>query len=342
MNDIKIVTLGEIMLRLSPKVPLKFLQTSSFDAVFGGSEANVAVSLAILGLSSYYVTKLPLNYIVSCCLQTLLKYGVKLDYVKRGGKRIGIYFVEAGSSMRPSKVIYDRANSSIAEATLEDFNFNEIFKNATHFHFSGITPALSDNCFEITKEAAKTAKKMGLTVSLDLNYRKKLWSEEEAQKKMLHLMPYVDICIGNEEDASKMLGFKMKGIAPEKGIISIEAYYNVFKAMKEKFNFKYIATSLRESYSASINGWQGLLYDGNNFYASKKYEITLVDRLGGGDSFSAGLLYSILTKKDLQYSIEFATASSALKQTIVGDFNISSIEEIERLVAGDGTGRVIR
>lgn len=338
----KVVTLGELMLRLTPKLPYKFLQATSFDAVFGGSEANVAVSLALLGLSSYYVTKLPTNDIGDLAFNELRKYGVKLDYVKRGGKRLGIYFIEAGSSMRPSKVIYDRSNSAISEASLDDFNFNEIFEGATHFHFSGITPALSENCFQLTKEACRVAQARGITVSVDLNYRKKLWSEEEAKKKMLQLMQYVDICIGNEEDASKMLGFKAKGVAPEKGIISLEAYYDVFKTMKEEFGFKYIATSLRESYSASENGWQGLLYDGKNFYSSKKYNIILVDRLGGGDAFSAGLIYSLLTKKDLQYTIDFATAASALKQTIVGDFNISTLEEIERLVEGDCTGRVLR
>ena len=338
----KVVTMGELMLRLTPKLPYKFLQATSFDAVFGGSEANVAVSLALLGLSSYYVTKLPANDIGDAAFNELRKHGVKLDYIKRGGERLGIYFIEAGSSMRPSKVIYDRSHSAIAEASLDDFNFGEIFEGATHFHFSGITPALSENCFEITKEACSLAKSKNITVSVDLNYRKKLWSEEEAKKKMLILMPYVDICIGNEEDAAKMLGFKAKGVAPEKGIISLEPYYDVFKAMKEEFGFKYIATSLRESYSASENGWQGLLYDGKDFYSSKKYKITLVDRLGGGDAFSAGLIYSLLEKKELQYAVDFATASSALKQTIVGDFNISTLGEIERLVEGDGTGRVIR
>lgn len=338
----KVVTLGELMLRLTPKLPYKFLQASSFDAVFGGSEANVAVSLSLLGLSAYYVTKLPDNDIGDAAFNDLRKYGVKLDFVKRGGQRLGIYFIEAGSSMRPSKVIYDRSHSAIAEASIDDFDFVEIFRDATHFHFSGITPALSKNCYEITKEACRVAKNAGVTISVDLNYRKKLWSEEEARKKMLPLMPYVDICIGNEEDACKMLGFKAKGVSPEKGIISLEAYYDVFKTMREEFGFKYIATSLRESYSASENGWQGLLYNGKDFYSSKKYKITLVDRLGGGDAFSAGLIYSFLTKKTLQYAVDFATAASALKQTIVGDFNISTLDEIERLVEGDSSGRVLR
>ena len=341
-SNIKVVTFGEIMLRLSPKVPYKFLQSTSFDVFFGGSEANVAVSLSLLGLSSYYVTKLPENDLGEATLNELKKHGVHLDYVKRGGERLGIYFIETGSSMRPSKVIYDRKHSAIADSTLQDFNFREIFKDATHFHFSGITPALSDSCFELAKEAARTAKDMGLTVSLDLNYRKKLWSEQKAQEKMPILMPYVDICIGNEEDAQKMLKIDAKDILPEKGIISLDAYYDVFKKMKEQFPFKYIATTLRESYSASKNGWQGLLYDGKNFYSSKKYEIDIVDRLGGGDAFSAGLIFSILTGKNMQDSVEFATATSALKQTIMGDFNLSSMEEIERLLSGDGSGRVIR
>ncbi|MGP1437500.1 MAG: PfkB family carbohydrate kinase [Treponema sp.] len=338
----KVVTLGELMLRLTPQLPYKFLQARSFDAVFGGSEANVAVSLALLGLPSYYVTKLPNNDIGEAAFNELRKYGVKLDYIKRGGERLGIYFIEAGSSMRPSKVIYDRSHSAISQASIDDFNFEEIFKDATHFHFSGITPALSNSCFELTKKACSVAKAKGITISVDLNYRKKLWSEEQAKDKMLVLMPYIDICIGNEEDAAKMLGFKAKGVAPEKGIISLEAYYDVFKAMKEEFGFKYIATSLRESYSASENGWQGLLYDGKTFYSSTKYKITLVDRLGGGDAFSAGLIYSLLTNKTTQYAVDFATAASALKQTIVGDFNISTLEEIERLVEGYGTGRVLR
>lgn len=341
-SSIKVVTFGEIMLRLSPKVPCKFLQTSSFDAFFGGSEANVAVSLSLLGLSSYYVTKLPKNELGDAAFNELSKYRVNLRYVCRGGDRLGIYFIEAGYSMRPSKVIYDRAGSSIATATLADFDFKDIFNNATHFHFSGITPALSDSCFELAKEAVRVAKEMNLTVSLDLNYRKKLWSEKKAQDRMSVIMPYVDFCIGNEEDAQKMLGINVRGVSPERGIISATAYYDVFKEIQDKYGCKYIATTLRESYSASRNGWQGLLYDGKNFYSSKKYEIDIVDRLGGGDAFSAGLIFSILTNKSPQDSVEFATAASALKQTIVGDFNLSTIEEIERLVAGDGSGRVIR
>jgi len=341
-EKIKVVSLGEIMMRLSPKEPYKILQTSSFDVFFGGSEANVATSLSLLGLDSYYVTKLPKNDLGDAAFNELRKYGVKLDHVARGGDKLGLYFAEPGYSMRPSKVIYDRKGSAIAEAKLGDFDFERIFEGAKHFHFSGITLAISDNAFNIAKEAAKMAKKMGLTVSIDLNYRKKLWSKKEAQEKTALVMPYVDICMGNEEDATNMLGFDMRGSAPEKGIISLETYYDMFKAMKEKFGFKYIATSLRESYSASENAWQGLLYDGKNFYSSKKYKITLVDRLGGGDAFSAALIYSLLMGKDEQKAIDFAVAASALKQTIKGDVNLSYIEDIERLEEGDAMGRIIR
>jgi len=341
-NNIKVVTLGEIMLRLTPPSHQKIMQTTGFDAFFGGSEANVAVSLAILGLSSYYVTKLPQNDIGDSVLCELKRHGVNLKYILRGGERLGIYFAESGYSMRPSKVIYDRKHSSIAEARSEEFNFEKIFEGMTHFHFSGITPALSDNCFNLSKVALVTAKKMGLTVSVDLNYRKKLWTEEEAQSKMPHLMQYVDICIGNEEDAQKMFGLKAKGVQPEKGIVSMEAYYDVFEEMKERFGFKYIATSLRESYGASKNGWQALLYNGKDFFHSKKYEIDIIDRLGGGDAFSAALIYSLLKKRQEQEAVEFASAASALKQTIYGDFNLSTIEEIERLASGDASGRVIR
>ena len=341
-KNIKVVTLGEIMLRLSPPSHQKIMQVTSFDAFFGGSEANVAVSLAILGLSSYYVTKLPKNDLGDAVLSDLKRYGVNVEHILRGGERLGIYFAESGYSMRPSKVIYDRKHSAIAETEANEFDFEKIFEGATHFHFSGITPALSENCFNLSKIALSTAKKQGLTVSVDLNYRKKLWSEEEAQSKMPQLMEQVDICIGNEEDAQKMFGLKAKGVQPEKGIVSMEAYYDVFKEMKERFGFKYIATSLRESYGASRNGWQALLYNGKDFFHSKKYEIDIIDRLGGGDAFSAALIYSLLKKKSEQKTVEFASAASALKQTIPGDFNLSTIEEIERLADGDESGRVIR
>ena len=338
----KVITLGEIMLRLSPPSHQKIMQTATFDAFFGGSEANVAVSLAILGLSSYYVTKLPKNDIGDSVICELKKHGVNVEHILRGGDRLGIYFAESGYSMRPSKVIYDRKHSAIAEARSHEFDFEKIFAGASHFHLSGITPALSDSCFNLSKTALVTAKKHGLTVSIDLNYRKKLWSEKEAQSKMPQLMEHVDICIGNEEDAQKMFGLKAKGVQPEKGIVSLEAYYDVFKDMQERFGFKYIATSLRESYGASRNGWQALLYNGRNFFHSKRYEIDIIDRLGGGDAFSAALIYSLLKKKSEQKTVEFASAASALKQTIPGDFNLSTIEEIERLADGDESGRVIR
>ncbi|WP_058485729.1 sugar kinase [Defluviitalea phaphyphila] len=338
----KVVTMGEIMLRLSTPGYLKFQQANSFDVVYGGGEANVAVSLANYGLDAYFVTKLPDNPIGQSALNSLRQYGVKTDYIARGGNRLGIYFLETGASMRPSKVVYDRANSAIAEADVSDFNFDEIFEGAEWFHFSGITPAISDKAAVLTEEALKAAKKHGVTVSVDLNYRKKLWTPEKAQKVMTNLMQYVDVCIGNEEDAEKVLGFKPGETDVTKGELELEGYKSIFKAMKEKFGFKYVVTTLRESYSASDNGWSALIYDGNEFYRSRKYDIRIVDRVGGGDSFAGGLIYSLVTGQNFKDALEFAVAASALKHTIPGDFNHASLEEVMTLVKGDASGRVQR
>jgi len=341
-KNIKVVTLGEIMLRLSPPSYQKIMQATSFNAFFGGSEANVAISLAILGLSSHYVTKLPKNDLGDAVLCELKKYGVSVEHVLRGGERLGIYFAETGYSMRPSKVIYDRKHSAIAETKDSEFDFEKIFEGVTHFHFSGITPSLSDSAFKLSKTALITAKKKGISVSCDLNYRKKLISEEEAQRKMPELMQYVDICIGNEEDAQKMLGIKTQNVQPNHELLSRQTYYDVCKKMQERFGFKYVATSLRESYGACRNGWQALLYNGRDAFYSMEYTIDIIDRLGGGDAFSAALIYSLLKEKSEQDTVDFAVAASALKQTIPGDFNLATVEEIERLVAGDASGRVIR
>jgi 2-dehydro-3-deoxygluconokinase len=338
----KIVTMGEIMLRLSTPGYKRFLQTDSFDVVYGGGEANVAVSLSNFGLDAYFITKLPDNPIGQAAINYLRKFGVKTDFIARGGERIGIYFLETGASMRPSKVVYDRAHSSIAEADTKDFDFDEIFREADWFHFSGITPALSDKSAKLTEEALKVAKKHGVTVSVDLNYRKKLWTPEKAKKVMTRLMQYVDICIGNEEDAEKTLGFKPGKTDVTKGKLELSGYKDIFKQMKDKFGFKYIATTLRESYSASDNGWSALIYDGNEFYQSRKYDIRIVDRVGGGDSFAGGLIYSLVTGKNFKEALEFAVAASALKHTIPGDFNLVSVDEVMNLVNGDSSGRVQR
>ncbi|WP_035357054.1 sugar kinase, partial [Acholeplasma granularum] len=338
----KIVTLGEIMLRLSTPGVSRFVQSESFDVVYGGGEANVAVSVANYGHDAYFVTKLPDHEIGQSAINALRRYGVDTSYVVRGGERVGIYYLETGASMRPSKVIYDRANSSIATAKYSEFDWEGIFKDAKWFHFSGITPALSDDAAELTKVALQQAKKFGVTTSVDLNYRKKLWTPEKAQSIMRPLMQYVDVCIGNEEDAELVLGFKPKGVDVHSGKLDIKGYHTIFKEMKEAFGFKMIATSLRESYSANHNGWRILLYDGNDFFESKRYEINpIVDRVGGGDSFSGGLIHGLLTRGN-QEACEFAAAASALKHTIPGDFNQVSEQEVMTLLKGDASGRVQR
>jgi 2-dehydro-3-deoxygluconokinase len=272
----------------------------------------------------------------------LRRRGVKTDFIVRGGACVGIYYIESGSAMRPSKVIYDRAGSAIAEATEADFDFDKIMEGADWFHFSGITPALSESCAKLTRKACEAAKRHGVTVSCDLNYRKKLWSPEKAQRVMRELMQWVDICIGNEEDAEKCLGYKPQADI-EAGVTEAEGYKDIFRRMHKEFGLKYVATTLRESFSASHNGWKAMLYDGEKFYTSKRYDIEpIVDRVGAGDAFSGGLIHALLTKESLQEALEFAVAASALKHTINGDFNLVSAAEVEALAAGDASGRVQR
>ena len=338
----KIITLGEIMLRLSTPGNTRFVQSDSFDVVYGGGEANVAVSLANYGHDAYFVSKLPTHEIGQSAVNALRKYGVHTDYILRGGDRVGIYYLETGASMRPSKVIYDRADSVIAKATADEFDFDAIMAGADWFHFSGITPALSAEAAKLTEAACKAAKKHGVKVSCDLNYRKKLWTPEQAQAVMKQLMQYVDVCIGNEEDAKLCLGFEPKANV-EQGETNASGYYEIFKQMKEEFGFEIVCSTLRESYSATYNGWKALIYDGKEFYESKRYEINpIIDRVGGGDSFSGGLIHGLLTKDTMGEALEFAVAASALKHTINGDFNLVSTEEVEALANGDASGRVQR
>ena len=337
-----IVTMGEIMARLSPKNNLRFNQADHFEVIYGGGEANVAVSLANYGHNVSFVTKLPKHEIGDCALEFIRKMGVHTNHIARGGERLGIYFIEHGVSMRPSKVVYDRAHSSISEATIKDFDFDAIFENKDWFHFTGITPALGPEAVKLTRLAVQKAKEKGLTVSVDLNYRKKLWTSEEAQKAMIPLMEYVDVCIGNEEDAEKVLGLKPKGTDVHKGELSLDGYQELLKTLKDKYNFTHVTCSLRESHSASDNGWSGLAYDGKEFYHSNHYDIRIIDRVGAGDSFAGGFVHSLVSGKDTRYAIEFAVAASALKHTIFGDFNLVSIEEVEALMGGDGSGRVQR
>ena len=338
----KVVTLGEIMLRLSPEGKQRFVQAEKFNVVYGGGEANVAVSLANYGMPATFVSKVPDNEIGQAAINHLRKYGVDTSCIARGGDRLGIYYLENGISMRPSKVVYDRANSAIATASANDFNWDEVFADASWFHFTGITPALSKKAAEITEIALKEAKKRNIIVSVDLNYRKKLWTPSEAQACMSKLMQYVDVCIGNEEDAEKVLGFKPGKTDVTSGDLKLDGYKDIFEKMHKEFNFKYVVTTLRESYSASDNGWSALIYDGKEFYQSKHYDIRIEDRVGGGDSFAGGLIYGLLAKDEMKYALEFATAASALKQTIFGDANLVTVAEVETLMNGDASGRVQR
>lgn len=338
----KIVTLGEIMLRLSTPGNTRFVQSDSFDVVYGGGEANVAVSCANYGHDAYFVTKLPTHEIGQSAVNSLRKYGVHTDYITRGGERVGIYYLESGASMRPSKVIYDRADSAIAKADPTDFDFDKIMEGADWFHWSGITPAISDKAAELTRLACIAAKRHGVTVSVDLNFRKKLWTSQKAISIMRPLMQYVDVCIGNEEDAELCLGFKPDSDVTS-GKTDAAGYETIFKQMKETFGFKYVVSTLRESYSASHNGWKALIYDGKEFYQSKHYDIMpIIDRVGGGDSFSGGLIHGLLTYRTQGEALEFAVAASALKHTINGDFNLVSKQEVETLMNGDASGRVQR
>lgn len=338
----RVITFGEIMLRLAPEGYYRFVQANSFGATYGGGEANVAVSLANFGIDTAFVTKLPAHEIGQAAVNELRKFGVDTSRIVRGGNRIGIYFLEKGASQRPSKVIYDRAHSAIAEASPEDFDWNEIFQNADWFHFTGITPALNDTLAAICLDACKKAKELGLTVSCDLNYRNKLWSREKAGQVMSELCKYVDVCIANEEDAADVFGIRAANTDVTRGAVSHEGYKDVAKQLAGRFGFSKVAITLRESLSASDNNWAAMLYDGTEFYFSKKYAVHIVDRVGGGDSFGGGLIYACLNQYDPQSAIEFAAAASCLKHSVEGDMNMVSVSEVQKLAGGDGSGRVQR
>lgn len=341
----KIITLGEIMLRLSPAGCHRFVQVDNFDVIWGGGEANVAVSCANYGHHACFVSKLPTHEIGQAAVNALRRYGVDTTHVARGGNRVGIYYCETGASMRPSKVIYDRAGSAIAEANPEDFDFDAIMEGADWFHWSGITPAISDKAAELTRLACEAAKRHGVTVSVDLNFRKKLWTSEKAQSIMRPLMKYVDVCIGNEEDAALVLGYKPGATDVTKGDLELAGYQDIFTRMCKDLGFKYAISSLRVSHSASDNGWSACIYNAETkeFYHSKTYRISpIVDRVGGGDSFAGGVITGFLDGKDFKSALEFGVAASALKHTIPGDFNLVSRKEVEALAGGDGSGRVQR
>ena len=338
----KIVTFGEIMLRLAPEGYYRFVQADKFGATYGGGEANVAVSLANYGMDAAFVTKLPAHEIGQAAVNTLRRFGVDTSSITRGGDRVGIYYLEKGASQRPSKVIYDRAYSAIAMAQKEDFDWEKIFEGAEWFHFTGITPALGDNVAEICMEACKAAKAKGLTVSCDLNYRKNLWSKEKAGKVMGELMPYVDVCIANEEDASDVFGIKASNTDIDGGKLNHDGYKEVAKKLADTFNFSKVAITLRTSISANDNKWAAMLYDGNDYYFSKSYDMHIVDRVGGGDSFGGGLIYATMNDYASQDALEFAVAASCLKHSIEGDMNMVSVKEVKALAGGNGSGRVQR
>ncbi|MEN8194185.1 MAG: sugar kinase [Bacteroidota bacterium] len=345
MESKKIITFGEIMLRLSTPGFQRFTQASSFEIVYGGGEANVAVSLANYGLESKFITKLPNNDIGQAAINNLRKFGVDTTQIVRGGNRIGVYFLETGASQRSSKVVYDRDNSAISEAESNEFDWEKIFNDADWFHWTGITPALGKKAQESIQTACKVAKQKNIKISCDLNFRKKLWTTEEAQKVMGPLMEYVDVCIANEEDAEKSLGLVPNKTDVTSAKLDEKGYFELAKQLKDEFNFETVAITLRESYSASRNGWSALLLDDKDCikpYRSTVYDIQIVDRVGGGDSFASGLIYGLLKTSNTKDALDFAVAASCLKHSIPGDFNFVSIAEVENLMKGDGSGRVER
>jgi len=344
----QVVTFGEIMLRLSPPEFLRFSQTNQFDVVYGGGESNVAVSLANYGVASSFVSRLPLNDIGDCALMEMRKRGVNTQHILRGGDRLGIYFLETGAVSRGSKVIYDRANSAMAEIQPGMIDWKTIFKNTSWFHWTGITPAISQGAADACLEAVKIASEMGVTVSTDLNYRAKLWNYGGNREAIMsELTSYCDIILGNEEDAEKHFGIQPEGldITKQGHEVKAEAFLSVCKQMMKKFpKAKKVITTLRGSLSASHNTWAGVLYDGSTMYESPQYQIThIVDRVGGGDSFMGGLIYGLIAfPDDDQQALNFAVAASCLKRTIKGDANLVSVEEVKKLMSGDASGRVAR
>ncbi len=342
MTQKKIVTFGEIMLRLAPYNYERISQAEKFQATYGGGEANVAVSLAHFGHDVAFVTRLPENPVGQAALNALRKFGVNTKYIDRGGDRVGIYFLEHGASIRPSKVTYDRAGSSVSQIEPGMFKWDEIFSGVNWFHITGITPALSKSCASVSLEAVKAAKKHNVMVSCDLNYRKKLWTRDEAKQTMSELVQYVDVIIANEEDAADVFGIEASSTDVTSGKLSEDHYKSVARQVMDISAAKMVAITLRESISASDNGWSAMLYDGDEFYQSKKYKIHLVDRVGGGDSFGAGLIHGLVQGWDKQKSLEYAVAASGMKQTIPGDMNLVTESEVLGVAGGDTSGRVQR
>ena len=340
----RIVTFGELMLRLQPYNYERFVQCEHVEFTFGGGEANVAVSLANYGMDAAFVSKLPAHSIGQAAVNSLRRYGVDTSLITRGGDRVGIYFNEKDASQRGSVCIYDRAHSAIQLASSSDFDWDKIFEGVAWFHFTGITPALGPNVVEICKEACKAAKAKGVKISCDLNYRGKLWTRAQAREAMTELCQYVDVCISNEEDAKDVFGIEAEATDIYAGELNHKGYKSVAKQLADKFGFEMVAITLRESHSAFDNGWSAMLYNvaKDEYCFSKKYNLHIIDRVGGGDSFGGGLIYSLLSGKDTQAAVEFAVAASALKHSIEGDYNMVTVAEVEKLAGGDGSGRIQR
>ena len=338
----KYVGFGELLLHLKTPGFQRIVQAGEFEIYYTGAETNVAVSLANYGIDAAVVSKVPDSNLGQACINYIRQFGVDTSSILRGGSRLGVFYTEAGASQRASDLIYDRANSAFTEIQPGEINWDEVFKGKDWFHFSGTAPALAPQLPQVMTDACRTAQKMGVMVSCDLNYRKKLWTPEQAQAVMTNLMQDVDVLICNEEDAQKSLGVRSKDIDVTSGSLDPERYKDLARQLKEKFGFKYIAFTLRESLNASFNNWSAMLFDGSDFYISKKYEMFIVDRVGGGDSFSAGLIYSLLSGFPPQKAIEFASGASCLKHAVLGDFNHVSVAEVERLISGDASGRIQR
>lgn len=342
VNPKCVTCFGEIMMRLNPHGFNRFTQAEALEVSFAGAEANVAVALANFGVNSSFVTKIPQNELGVSARNAIRKFGVSTNEIVWGGPRLGVYYVEKGASQRPSKVIYDRTGSSIQLAQRDEFDWKRILRDAEWFHFTGITPALGGYLPAICLDALKVCKANNITVSCDLNYRSKLWSREQANLIMTQLMPYVDVLIANESDAEAVFGIKASGSNVESGVVNKSAYIEVAKCLSGRFGIKTVAITLRTSLSASLNKWAGLLYECGQAYFSPEYTIQIVDRVGGGDSFGAGLIYALLCGYDSQKAIDFAVAASCLKHTIEHDFNLVTVDEVNALAAGNATGRVQR
>lgn len=342
-NENAVVAFGELLLRLSPPGQERIRQASMFEARYTGAEANAAVSIVNFGLPAYVVSKVPDNDVGRSCVDYLRRFGTNVDHVRFGGDRLGVFYLETGASQRPSKVIYDRAHSAFAESGPADYDWDAILRDKAWLHFSGTAPALGAGVVLALEEGLQEAKARGITVSCDLNYRAKLWSPEEAGRVMARLMPFVDVLLGNEEDAERVFGIRAGGSDVAAGKLDVDSYKVVAAQLAERFGLRCVATTLRESISASANWWAGLLFDGDRHYVSRRYLIDpIVDRVGGGDAFSGGLIYGLLSGLDPQACVEFAAAASCLKHSVVGDFNLASAAEVATLVGGNATGRVQR